>query len=226
MEVALHNRYSCIRARGKRTSYRRGRRPAAARSRDHAARCQPLSLAYKRSASPLAVSSTSSDLPASRALALGRGQQGGADTLVPRPSPHQHFRNVGAVRLILSLREDDLHACRRSARAAFSAANRIRSRRARYRPPRCAKTPRPYARAMGNTETHRGAAFDAIDEHVAQLFDFPLSHGLQGSNLNGVWHSLCVPFAHAEVRATSQNTAPLLSIEDPSYLVPRIRPLD
>ena len=38
----------------------------------------------------------------------------------------------------------------------------------------------------GQHEAHRGAAFDAVDEHVAQFSNFALTHCLQGSNLNGV----------------------------------------
>jgi hypothetical protein len=81
-------------------------------------RCQP-SFAYSRSAAPLAVSSTSSVLPAlklARSAAASnasptpcRRQQCLADAVPPRTPMHQHFRNVGTVRLILDLRKNDLH---------------------------------------------------------------------------------------------------------------------
>jgi hypothetical protein len=116
---------------------------------------------------------------------------------------HQHFRDIRTVRLILDLREDYLHG-------ADNLAGRILGDHENaFAPFDRGSHAAPESVCRGSRdrqhETNRGAAFNAVDEHVAQFSNLAITCGIQGANANGVWH--CFKFLVArENRASSQNT--------------------
>lgn len=90
--------------------------------------CQPCR-AYKRSASALAVSRTTSVLPGLKGTTFGSSEKRRPQTLPAAPPMHKHLRDVAAVQLILGLSQDDLRGADCRACCIFSGEHHARTAR-------------------------------------------------------------------------------------------------
>src|SRR5512138_964197 len=115
--------------------------------------------------------------------AFGREQQRSADAGVARASMHEHLRDIGSMRLILRHRGDYGHgphdrAIRilRGEHDALATGNTL-----------CVASPKAFRFLARHRihEAHGRAAFDAIDEHVAELADLALAERLENLDANG-----------------------------------------
>ena len=167
------------RACGRRTSCRRGRPRARARS---PGRRPPGSI--PPSIEPLGIGARGIEheqrfAELARELLCG-AQKRLPDTAAPRAAVHQHLGQIGAVRLVFRQIEDQLH----------------RADDARDRPRRPGARARPSARCCGNAapeadrlvererahEAHRGAALDAVDQDLGKTADLRIGTAVASSD--------------------------------------------
>jgi hypothetical protein len=105
-----------------------------------------------------------------------------AQALAAHAAVHQHLGQVGAVRLVLRLGQHQLHRAANALRV-FGHQQRAFTRRHAFG--HAAPEGQGALARKRVHKTHRGVAFDAVDQHAGESGDLRIGHGLQAPQRPG-----------------------------------------
>src|ERR1700693_6067700 len=127
-------------------------------------------------------------LPEAQCQPFGRLEQRRSDAVTPRTPMHQHLGNVAAMRLVLRLIEQQLYG------ADDRAVGRFGQQQTQLTALETCAGALPEGRRLGarhrQHEADRGAAFDAVDQHIAQALDLARAKSSRLSNAESVQHAV------------------------------------